>query len=199
MGSSTMIDIISSFLISGILLLVALRMNERAIKNTYYSEENLTVQQNMTSLVESLEYDFRKIGYCRNATLLRDPSRFIQYGDTNSISFLTDVNNDGNVDTVKYWLGNNPILGCQNPNARMLYRQVDNGPAVASNLGITEFHIAYFNTFGGQLSTPFGAPNQAQVIRITIMVQPAAAYDTTFATNFSLWQQTRLVSRNLKR
>jgi len=159
----------------------------------------LTVQQNMTSLVEMLEYDFRKIGYCRNTSLLKDPSYFIQHGDTSSISFLTDVANVGNVDTVKYWLGSNPIPGCQNKHVRMLYRQVDNGAPVASNLGVTEFHIDYFNTFGGQLPTPFGAPNQAQVIRITLMVQPVAAYDTAFVSNFSLWQQTRLVSRNLKR
>ncbi len=199
MGSSTMIDIVCSLLISGILLVTAMRMDVTATGNTFESQENLTVQQNMTSLVEMLEYDFRKIGYCRNTSLLTDPAYFIQNGDTSSISFLTDVANNGSVDTVKYWLGNTPIPGCQNKNARMLYRQVDSQTPLASNLGVTEFHIDYFNTFGGPLPTPFGSPNQAQVIRITLMVEPVAAYDSSFATNFSLWQQTRLVSRNLKR
>ncbi len=199
MGGSTMIDIISSFLISGLLLLVALRMDDKSVQNTYDSEANLTVQENLTSLVETLEYDFRKIGYCRNTTLLRDPSYFIQHGDTSSIWFLTDTANVGDVDTVKYWLGSSPIAGCANKNARMLYRQVNSGSPTATNLGITQFHINYFNTFGGGIATPFGAPNQAQVITVTVTVQPIAAYDTAFANNFAIWRQTRLVSRNLKR
>lgn len=199
MGSSTMIDLISSFLISGLLLLVALRMDEKSLKNTYDSEENLTVQQNLTSLVENLEYDFRKIGYCRNTSLLTDPSYFIQHGDTSAIWFLTDTANIGHVDTVKYWLGNTPVPGCQNKNVRLLYRQVNNGKPSESNLGITQFHINYYNTFGGIIPTSFGAPNQAQVITVTVTVQPTAAYDTAFASNFAIWRQTRLVSRNLKR
>ena len=202
MGSSTLIDIVSSMLISGLLLLVAIRMDEKSIRNTFDSQASLTVQQNLTSLVESLEYDFRKIGYCRKPERLpsADEPLFIQQGDTSSISFLTDVADTGSVDTVKYWLGNTPIAGCPNTKVRMLYRKVNSGPAVGSNLGITQFYLRYINTSGDTLPpTPFVAPSQVQVIEITIRVEPTAAYDTAYSSNYAVWRQTRLVSRNLQR
>ena len=73
MGSSTILDIISSMLISGFLLLTALHMDEQSVKTTFYSETNLTVQENLTSLVENLEYDFRRMGYCANPNVQPNP------------------------------------------------------------------------------------------------------------------------------
>lgn len=197
MGSSTMIDIVSSMLISGLLLLVALRMDEKSVQNTFDSQASLTVQQNLTSVVENLEWDMRKIGYCKNPDLQPQTYMYIVKGDTNLIWFLSDVNNAGVLDTVKYWLGG-PVPGSANPDVRMLYRQVDNGPAMGANLGITQFNIKYLDNFGQQLSTPFVAPSQTQVMEITVRVEPTAAYDTAYSSNYAVWRQTRLVSRNLK-
>lgn len=197
MGSSTMIDIVSSMLISGLLLLVALRMDEKSVQNTFDSQASLTVQQNLTSVVENLEWDMRKIGYCKNPDLQPQTYMYIVKGDTNLIWFLSDVNNAGVLDTVKYWLGG-PVPGSANPDVRMLYRQVDNGPAMGANLGITQFNIRYLDSFGQQLSTPFVAPSQTQIMEITVRVEPTAAYDTAYSSNYAVWRQTRLVSRNLK-
>lgn len=197
MGSSTMIDIVSSMLISGLLLLVALRMDEKSVQNTFDSQASLTVQQNLTSVVENLEWDMRKIGYCKNPDLQPQTYMYIVKGDTNLIWFLSDVNNAGVLDTVKYWLGG-PVPGSANPDVRMLYRQVDNGPAMGANLGITQFNIKYLDNFGQQLSTPFVAPSQTQIMEITVRVEPTAAYDTAYSSNYAVWRQTRLVSRNLK-
>ncbi len=201
MGSSTLIDMVGSILISGFLLLAAVQLDEKSIQNTFDSQVNLTVQQNMTSLVEDLEYDFRKIGYCENAAKLSSSSAniFIQKGDTSKIWFLTDASNVGNVDTVKYWLGTTAIPGSANPSVRMLYRQVNSNPPTGSNLGVTQFNLKYFGTLGTQLSTPFGAPNQAQVIEVTVEIEATSAYDTNYSSNFATWRQTRLVSRNMKR
>jgi len=60
MGTTTLIDIIGSMLIGSLLLLVALRLNDQATKNTFDCQEQLTVQQNITFLVEALGADFRK-------------------------------------------------------------------------------------------------------------------------------------------
>ncbi len=198
MGSSTLIDIVSSMLISGFLLVTALQMDEKAVQNTYYSETNLTVQQNLTSLVQNLEYDFRKMGYCADPNLQPKTYMYLVQGDTSSISFVADLNNVGVLDTVKYYLGGH-VPGCPNPHVKMLYRQVDSDPAVGSNLGVTEFYLKYLDSFGQELPVPFTAPSQVQMVEITIRVEPAAAYDdTTYSQNFALWRQTRLISRNLK-
>lgn len=201
MGSSTLIDIAGSFLISGMLLLVALQLDQKSIQTTFDSQAGLTVQQNMVELIQYMQYDFRKIGYCKNASKLPSSSEnlFIQKGDTSSICFLGDVTNSGNVDTVRYWLGTAPIPGSPNPAVRYLYRQIDNEAPMASNLGITRFYIRYYNTFGNQIPTPFAAPNQAQYIVISIGMEPVAAYNSAYSSNFVTWRQTTMVSRNLRR
>lgn len=200
MGTSTILDIVGSMLIGGMLLLVALNMDERATENTFKSQEYLTVQQNMTSLIQNLEADFRKIGYCKNPALTTDPSEYILMGDTDSVTFVADLSNSGKLDTVTWSLGG-PVPGCPNPNVRMLYRKVDGGPDVGSNLGVTEFNLQYFDTFGQPIQTPYigGALPSPQLIQVTLEVEPTSQYnDTTSGPIFALWRQTRLVSRNLK-
>ncbi len=201
MGTSTLIDIAGSFLVSGMLLLTALQLDQKAVQTTFDSQAGLTVQQNMVELIEYLQYDFRKIGYCKNAAKLPSSavSTFIQKGDTSSIWFLADVSNTGNVDTVKYWLDTSPIPGCPNPDVRYLYRQVDSTPPVATNLGITEFNIQYYEAFGIPIPSPFGAPNQTQYIVLTVRMEPISAFNASYSSNFVIWRQTRMVSRNLRR
>ena len=187
-------------LISGLLLLVAIQMDEKAVQATYDSQESLTVQENLTSLVENLEYDFRKIGYCEDQQKIPRPAYCIQKGDTSLIWFLYDVYNVGNIDTVKYWLGDT-IPNSPNAQVHYFYRQVDDGPAVQSNLGITQFNIKYYDTFNNPIATPIGPNNQVQVVTITVRVEPTVAYDNAYADSsmWVTWRQTRLVSRNLKR
>ncbi len=200
MGSSTLLDIIGSMVIGSLLLLVALKMDERATANTFQSQENLTVQQNMTALIQNLEWDFRKLGYCRNPALTTDPSEYILDGDTDRITFIADLENTGKLDTVTWSLGDT-VAGCPNPNVRMLDRKVDNGPNVGSNLGVTEFSLQYFDTFGQPIRTPYigGALPSPQLIQLTVEVEPTSEYgDTTYTHILSLWRQTRLVSRNLR-
>lgn len=201
MGTTTLIDLAGSFLISGMLLLTALQLDQKSIQTTYDSQAGLTVQQNMVSLIEYLQYDFRKVGYCKNPFKLpnSDANIFIQKGDTSTIWFLSDVSNTGNVDTVKYWFGTTPVPGCPNPAVRLLYRQVNSGAPVASNLGVTEFKIQYYDALGNQIATPFVAPNQAQYIVLTVGMEPVTSYNSDYSSNFMIWRQTRMVSRNLSR
>ncbi len=197
MGSSTLLDIVSSMLISGLLLFVALQMDAKSVQNTFDSQASLTVQQNLTSLVESLEYDFRKIGYCKKPNIVPQSDEFIQSGDSNSVSFLSDIADSGRLDTVKYWLGSDTIPSCPNKNVRMLYRQVDSGPRLASNLGITEFKLRYFDSSGNPLQPPIGSPNGVQLMDITIRIEPTASYNANYDSIYAVWRQTRLVSQNL--
>ena len=197
MGSSTLIDIVSSMLISGLLLLVALQMDAKSVQNTFDSQASLTVQQNLTSLVESLEYDFRKIGYCKNPNIVPQSDEFIQSGDSTSISFLSDIADSGALDTVKYWLGSTPIQGCLNQNVRMLYRRVDSGTILASNLGITEFKLKYLDSNGNPIQGNITAPNGVQLMVVEVKVEPTASYNAEYDSIYAVWRQTRLVSQNL--
>jgi len=214
-------------IIGGILLLTLFRMNDNATRNTYNFSGELTVQQNLVTTVEVLEYDFRKIGYCEDPAKLPHPEEdAILYADTSEIKFLTDLlitpygsidpKGDGILDTLEYRLGpTSELPGTPNPNDRFLYRIVNNGTPRDVNLGITIFKIRYFRdslTASGSTTlaeilpnelpkiwTP-GTPTGITALQIDIQVENTASYDAAnnpFRQAF--WRQIRLSSRNLKR
>ncbi len=127
--------------------------NEKAPKKFEYSGE-LTVQQNLVSTVQLIEYDFRKIGYCANIAQI-DPVKSIISADTSSIKFVTDLATpghpmgDGTFDTLHYYVGPTRELSkTPNPRDRRFYRVTNSETPKSSNLGITEFKILYFVHLG---------------------------------------------------
>ncbi len=140
MGFSTLIDILGSTIIGGMLLMILLRLNDASVQNTYVYGGELMVQQNLVEVVRLLEHDFRKIGFCKDWEKIPDPTQSIITADSTSISFLTDVDSDGIIDTMKYYTGNvNELSGTANPRDRMLYRVVNNETPIGTNLGVTQF------------------------------------------------------------
>jgi len=210
MGNSTMIDILGSAVIGGMLLLIALGMNDQATKNTFQTQESLTVQQNMVYLTQIIETDFRKIGYCSNPLnpMNWNQGQYIQAGTgANSISFLSDFDNSGNYSTVTWSLGqpiktvmdgNNPITMYE------LDRSVTDPTGVTrtsqfTNLGVTQFSLQYWDAQGNSLPPPLTGQNPTQEIQLTVAMVPTEAYDTSYSASICIWRQKRLVSMNLKR
>ena len=196
MGFSTIIDIVGSMIIGGILLLTLFRLNDNAAQNTFNFGNEVNVQENLVGTIEVLEYDFRKIGYCEVPLNIPNPAKAILYADTSIISFLSDVNSDGIVDTVKYYLGSvDDLSDTPNPNDRKLYKIV-NGKVVGRNLGITEFRLTYFDALGKKLNTPMTyPPTGINSMQIDIRVESSAGYDNQL--QYAYWRQIRLAARNL--
>jgi hypothetical protein len=202
MGSSTLLDIIGSAIIGGLLLLVALRLNDKATTNTFQSQENLTAQQNLTSLINNIEFDFRKIGYTANPINVPANDSMIIHGDDHDIKFIAQLYSSGPIDTIEWRLGTDSNI-CANPHVKMLYRtvtdQFGNSTTYASNLGVTNFNLIYFGPGGitDTIPTPFNRPTLAKLIEIDLRVEPVAAYDTAYTYNFGAWRQIRFTSMNL--
>ncbi|MDA3861872.1 MAG: hypothetical protein PF445_11680 [Melioribacteraceae bacterium] len=202
MGYSTIIDILGSIMIGGMLLLILLRLNDAAVSNSFQYNGELIIQKNLVEVVSLLEFDLRKIGYCADWTALPNPSKAILSVDTNSITYLTDVptmdspNGDGVVDTLKYYLGPaSELANTPNPNDRMLYRQVNGGASLGSNLGVTKFEFKFFNPFGAEIPFPISVPGEIQSMQIDIAIEDIAAYNEQYRRVF--WRQIRLAARNL--
>ena len=194
MGMVTIIYALGSIAIGGFLMLTLFRMNSASAENTYHYTGELVVQENMVSIVKLLEHDFRKIGYCEDPTKLA-PSSAITLADTSDITFLTDVDFDGNVDVVRYYLGEaSDLTETPNPDDRMLYRSV-NGNPVAANLGVTRFYITYYGYVGTPLATPLASPTGIFSMQIDIRVENTAAFGNEY--RYAYWRQVRLSSRNL--
>ncbi len=196
MGFSSLLDILGSTIIGGMLLIIIFRMNDAAAENTYNNSGELISQQNISTVVQILETDFRKIGYCKDWNKIPFPSQSIIMADSNKIKFLTDIEADGNVDTMYYYTGSpSEILTTPNPRDRYLYRVINGGPAVQVNLGVTEFKLVYFDVFDDTLKFPITVPGQIHSMQINVSVENVNAYDNQYSTVF--WRQIRLASQNL--
>ena len=199
MGFSTLLDIVGSVIIGGLILLILFRLNNSATANLYNSYSEATVQQSIVSVVQVLESDFRKIGYCKDWNKIPDPTKAILYADTSKFVFITDIDNDGNVDTLDYYLGPTSALSnTPNPRDRLLYRVVNNETPRSANVGLTEFKITYFNSLGDTIKTLPLTSNTGQIhtIQIDVETQNSEAMDSTYVTSF--WRQIKLSAKNLQ-
>lgn len=195
---SIVLDLIGSIVIASFVILMGLRLNQSISGNADASKANLNVQESLVDIVRTIEYDFRKIGYN-----VPDPQNSIVVNDSNRIVFRADMNRDGVIDTVE-WYVTNPIGGFPNPNIRKLYRRISGGTPVGAALGVTQFKLKYLNQDGGTAAFK----SQIWIIEMTLKVESPYKVQDAVITDQSyqdmgyaaaFWRQTRLASRNIKR
>ena len=197
MGFTVILDLLGSTIVGGILLMTLFRINGTATENNYTGNGELIAQQNLATIVQILETDFRRIGYCADWQKIPDPTLSILEVDSSMIKYITDVDADGNVDTVKYFLGpTSELLNTPNPRDRFLYRVVNNEKPVGVNLGVTNFKMEFFNTLGNKLSFPISNPGSIYSMQVDITVEDISAYNEQYATAY--WRQIRLAAKNLR-
>ncbi len=66
MGNITLLDMLGAALIAGFLLMVVSHSNARMNETLFTTGNDLVVQEQLVSLVQTIEKDFRRIGYCKN-------------------------------------------------------------------------------------------------------------------------------------
>jgi hypothetical protein len=212
MGSQAILDVIGSFILFGWLLLSTIRVGTANSENMQSYGGELLVQENLVEITKLLEYDFRKIGYCKEPNRLPDPTKAIVLADSTRIKFLTDVDltgsgPDGFVDSVYYYLGpTSELASTTNPRDRMLYRVVNTDAPKGANLGVTSFLLRYFDGQGNLIGSPVTGANlqKIQTIQISIIVENTVAAEITETApvnqqySSAFWQQMRLSSRNYR-
>jgi len=207
MGFTTLIDIVGSIIIGGILMMMAWRLSDASTEKTYNNSGELSVQQNLLTVAQMVEFDFRKIGFCNSWDVIIDPRTNVTFkstdaivsADSTSIKFYTDLYPyDGNLDSIRYYLG--PKSECSstpNPRDRLLYRVENNEAPAKSNLGVTQFRMTYYDVNDDTIPTPVTTRGLIKSIEINITVENVAAYDEKYTNAF--WKQIRLASRNVSR
>ena len=197
MGTNVILDIMGSIIIGGILMITLFRVSDRATESTYNKSGDLTIQQNIAAVVRTLEYDFRKIGYCADWTQIPNPAKSIIYAKSDGIKYLTDVDRDGKVDTMYYYIGPaSELIYTANPRDRFLYRVINKENPVKVNLGVTQFDLVYYNVDMEIIPTPVAVLGEIYTIQINVAVENIEAYDQKYSQVF--WRQIRLVAKNLK-
>lgn len=208
MGSSTLLDIIGSIFIGGILLIMALRLNATAqeYSSAYYS--SYLLQSNLLTAVVMIEDDIKHIGYCKNPGLLNTGSAILD-AESTKISYQTDYYDIGAVNTVTYWAGTNADFMADfpkatTPNMFYLYKQIDNQTPVKWNLGMTQFKLAYWNNYDTPDSmhfpiTDLGAIKITDVsIRLESPFKEQQQYMMDKSEYQLYWRELRMTSRAFK-
>ena len=141
---SDWLDIVGSFIIGGIVILIfanlKLSISASASENLYSG----IVQRGVTSATDLMEYDFYKIGY-------RNSGNKIEIADSNEIKFYGDLNNDGVSDEVHYFLGDTEsFTETSNPNDFLLTREKDNENPAAS-IPVVYFKLTYYDSLGQKI------------------------------------------------
>ena len=203
MGTSSILDIIGSFVIAGFLFLMTMRMNEAAQETSSAYHIQLNLQTNLTTLVSILEFDLRKIGYCRDFSKIPDPTKSLLLADSTRIKFLCDYNNDGVLDSIYYYLGSpSELTDTPNPRDCYLYKQTNSGTPEKWNFGVTRFSFQYYDALADTLTFPITDPSLVQTMEISVQVEAADPYEQKYVNDpfayETFWRQIRLVSRNLQ-
>jgi hypothetical protein len=203
---SVIIDLIGSVVIAGLVILMGMRFNQTIVEASHASKAGLNVQESLVDIVQTIEYDFRKIGYG-----LSNPATAIVVADSEHLQFRADMVDtygrprpDGIIDVIDWYIGPK-VHRFPNDSVRVLYRKVNNGtPVGAAGLGVTQFKLRYLDQDGN----PTNVLSQMWIIETTLRVesiykvQDQVKRDEDYARMgfaAAFWRQTRLASRNIKR
>lgn len=165
---NTAIDYIGAMLIGGIVLLSLLAATQYQSGQQARSTLETISQDHLNYFYEMFNFDITKTGY----NVPTDPA--VLEADSNAITFLADLEDDGDVDTIRYYVGTvDDYSWTENPDDFPVYRQVNNEDPVSWGTGITLFRLRYYDGDGVETSTLADIKG----IGLEILTQSPQAYE----------------------
>ena len=196
---SVILDLLISIIFGGILTLLVLNSKDVAHESLQETHAGMLVQEELTSVIQELEGEFRNAGSGVPATVAP-----VVRAESTAITFLADLDGDRSAaDTVSYELGKtDEMLGTPNPVDRPLYRTVNSQRLLNGSLTVLLFR--YFDVGGSQIPSPVPNHRLAEIhtVEVTAETQNSMGFNNQSGQQLypaSMWQQTRLASRNYRR
>jgi|UniRef100_A0A7V2ZJX4 hypothetical protein len=194
MGFTTIIDILGATIIGGIILMNLLNLNQNVVQAESMYGHDKSLQVDVVILATIMDRDFGLLGYCGDYTKM--DSTAIIYGDSVSVKFLADVDNNGIFDTLYYFTSDTVALShTPNPRDRILYRQLNSNPPFVVANNITEFNLRYLDTFSNEQPIPVNLNTIVNYVRIAFKVEDPFAYDEKYTE--ALWRRLTVTANNL--
>lgn len=154
----TILEIIGSTIIGGMLLLLIMTSKTNVSKSSNSQLINSNIQSNLTAVTEILEADIKNLGY-----RITD-STDITTADSNRITFKMLNDATHTTDSISYYYIASDTS---------LYRKVNNNTPGKITLGITNFNVWYYDKNGAiTTSKPI-----IKSFKIAIIVQDTFKYD----------------------
>jgi hypothetical protein len=193
---STLLDIISSTFIAGVLLLLLIKLNLFVSNASFASDNELKMQLNAKTFAEILNNDFRKIGYKHNGVsiLTAENERFKFVGDLQR----PGETGYGIIDTVEYFIKDSSYsLGTTNQNDIILVRILNSTDSITgASLGLVKLNFSYLDS----LSSPTADLSLIKYIKTELWIEPTEPVNN-FITGqndsvFTYWEFT-IYPRNI--
>ncbi|MCU0343475.1 MAG: hypothetical protein MUF28_06595 [Ignavibacterium sp.] len=197
MGYTTILDIIGAAIIGGILLLNLLKVNGSLVENESIYSHDKNLQIDLVIAATVLERDFSLLGYVKSTNQV-GLNQNIFAGDSVSISFRSDIDNNGVIDTIRYFISDTSALSnTPNPRDMLLYRKTNSDyPFVLAN-NVTRFRLTYLNTFLAEVPPPIILNTAVNYIRIEIRVEDPFAYDNKYSE--AIWRRITVSTNAINR
>jgi hypothetical protein len=214
-----MIDIISSMVLGGVILMIVLNANVVIVENNSIFSGDLLVQQLLISTTQIVESEFRNMGY-----RVDGDSLIIQKAESTAVWFLTGNPYTASIDTIKYFIltpesvavNDAYVQNTQNELDRFLYRQKNNESSWGVGV-VTFYRLRYYalksetDSVLKELVFPISMNDMSRITAVEIELEvqnPYALFKRTDDPTYdernalfssSMWRQTRLTSQNLRK
>jgi hypothetical protein len=182
------IALIASTVIGSMVLLSFQRFNNDVSREAMIDTLDHIAYGNMDETKRLIEYDFSRIGLGMN-----DPSvAAFTEAKAADVTFILDSDGNGVAETMRYYLSTTADASAtENPNDKLLLRQIDGGAAQVMASGLTAFRIQYYDTAGDSLNDAAGTVAAANLPTIkTLAVSLTMESDYGADTDYPklLWQ-----------
>lgn len=175
---TAMLDLIGATLISAFITLMLMTVNNNLSTTASQQYMNTNTQQNMVALTEVFQYDFKNMGYRVTDSIK------IRVSEPTYMSFRTDFDNNGTVDSITYYLGTtSELTSTENPDDKPLYRKVNSNTAVLNNWGITSLRFRYYDSLGVETSFK----SKIRSFKVTVSTMSSVKYDNQYS--YSNWEK----------
>jgi hypothetical protein len=124
-------------------------------------------QRNAVALAQQIEFDFAKIGYGAGASKITGATE-------NSITFRSDLSNNGNVDVILYNIGTLSESEMTSHPSDFPLKRRDSRGEIVQQIGLTVFSLSYFDSLNTQMAVPITHPDSIARIRsieVTLRVE----------------------------
>lgn len=197
MGYTTILDILGAAIIGGILLINLLKVNGSLVENESIYSHDKNLQIDLVIAATVLERDFSLLGYVKSINQV-GLNQNIFAGDSVSITFRSDIDNNGVIDTIRYFVSDTSALShTPNPRDMILYRKTNNDyPFVLAN-NITRFKLTYLNTFLSEVPPPIVLTSAVNYIRIELRVEDPFAFDNKYSE--AIWRRITVSTNAINR
>lgn len=141
---STWLDIIGSTAIGAAVILLILSLNIQMSNSSLERFNDTYTQRSAAISSKILENNLYKMGYGVD-------DEIISFADSTEIKFYSDINDDGQIDTLHYYLGLSDSAGfTSNPSDKPIYFAINNKAEKVSDI-VTDFKLTYFDSTGTKI------------------------------------------------